>query len=881
MTTLSFVQLPADGTNTGKRVRNITINDGSNDIFGQVLGIGDPNTLLAIASVSNALPGATDYGLSVRQVPTAVATGSLGALNDSITMSLPDGTQTVTTTATGNGSMSGQLYGSNDAWASSFAISDTKASQFYLNGGTTPQKQHFNVAGFKAVKLQVNGYTSGTSALKMTASSASAFGNYDEPLNVVFPATPVVSLTDNSTGNSPATLVTNPFRSAAGLVVRPIMNAGITSGPATITATDPSTGSGSGFSASSFPITGTPTTNSYKGLLLSNGENFCSISIGLNPTTDGALFFEQSFNTTNLADGEWIVLPLRRAGEAGAPAHFYDSTTFPLPGDSGTWQGSCTNAVGIRVRYFAGTSVGSGIPLLFNARVWGGPQPINQMVTVMNTALPVSGAVSVANDSNSPLPIKNPIQSTRYDFHNVIAGGVDTNVCILKKTGAGMAVSQTGGNLVITTGTTVNSETIVEFPIADVTNEFLLRAAVTLSQRIANQNFFIELVDLVFQGAYTINSTTQVTLTTSGSFTSADIGKKIWLTNLSSVGVPGLATITSIVSTNAVCTVVGWPASGSGTLEAHGLNGMQLLYNGTVVTNVSYDTFANGWTGGATTATINTTASPGHVITAVGSNSEGQLLDQVGGSIVGLETTRRASRIRYIPSFSSPVLRVRVVNGTTAPASTTTFTLGFIDLLKPDNTFSVNLNSIQPMSANSGLPVEVLNSLTIGGTVATTLPAAAALANAQANPTAPAVGAFGKVYNGATWDNAAGCWNTTTGDTGAKSATGNGTTQTNFNAKGMALMFNTGAFVGGSTPTITYKLQFSPDGGTNFFDIPGAVTAAISAAGPVSLMIYPGLATVANAVVNWAMTRTWRVVWTITGAPTSITITAINVAYIP
>jgi hypothetical protein len=50
------------------------------------------------------------------------------------------------------------------------------------------------------------------------------------------------------------------------------------------------------------------------------------------------------------------------------------------------------------------------------------------------------------------------------------------------------------------------------------------------------------------------------------------------------------------------------------------------------------------------------------------------------------------------------------------------------------------------------------NSITVDGTVAvsgavdTELPAAAALADAAANPTAPAVGAFSMVWNGATWD---------------------------------------------------------------------------------------------------------------------------------
>lgn len=47
-------------------------------------------------------------------------------------------------------------------------------------------------------------------------------------------------------------------------------------------------------------------------------------------------------------------------------------------------------------------------------------------------------------------------------------------------------------------------------------------------------------------------------------------------------------------------------------------------------------------------------------------------------------------------------------------------------------------------------------SVTVSGAVDTELPAAAALADNTATPTAPAVGAFGMVYDGATWDMARG-----------------------------------------------------------------------------------------------------------------------------
>lgn len=164
--------------------------------------------------------------------------------------------------------------------------------------------------------------------------------------------------------------------------------------------------------------------------------------------------------------------------------------------------------------------------------------------------------------------------------------------------------------------------------------------------------------------------------------------------------------------------------------------------------------------------------------------------------------------------------------------------------------------------------------------VDTELPAAAALADGASNPTTPSVGAMDLAFNGTTWDRTRNNFNTTTGDTGAKSTTGNGATQTNFNAKGAMIAFNVGAFSGGTSPTITFKLQWSADSGTTFVDLAGAVTSAIAATSVAALTIYPGVAAVANSAVSSSIPRTWRVVWTITGAPTGITITNIQVAYV-
>lgn len=169
----------------------------------------------------------------------------------------------------------------------------------------------------------------------------------------------------------------------------------------------------------------------------------------------------------------------------------------------------------------------------------------------------------------------------------------------------------------------------------------------------------------------------------------------------------------------------------------------------------------------------------------------------------------------------------------------------------------------------------------------TKLPTAAASADALANPTITQIGADAMLFNGTSWDRARGMSvATTTGDTGAKTVTGNGATQTNVGNKGIQVVLAMGA-VTGTTPTFVMKMQNSVDGGTTWVDIPGATTASLVATGNWGISVYPGQAvtagtTVSNttATANGILARTWRVVWTIGGTTPSFTITSITYNYI-
>jgi hypothetical protein len=168
------------------------------------------------------------------------------------------------------------------------------------------------------------------------------------------------------------------------------------------------------------------------------------------------------------------------------------------------------------------------------------------------------------------------------------------------------------------------------------------------------------------------------------------------------------------------------------------------------------------------------------------------------------------------------------------------------------------------------------------------LTASAALADALANPTLGQQAVLNSVFNGTTWDRQRGMSvATTTGDTGAKTATGNGATQTNVGNKGVSIVIVLGT-VSGTTPTCVFKLQASVDAGTTFVDIPGAATASLTATGNFGIDVFPGVAVTAGttttgtkAVASQVLPRTWRVVWTIGGTTPSFAITSITYNYIP
>ena len=324
--------------------------------------------------------------------------------------------------------------------------------------------------------------------------------------------------------------------------------------------------------------------------------------------------------------------------------------------------------------------------------------------------------VSVAN----PLPTQHaPPPFWRVGFAEVGAGlqGLAANEMTLVQTGAGMAVNQTGGNLVITTGTTVNSETVLRSNLA-FKGSLLARYKAILSQRISNQTFRFELADLIGTGlAYTINSATSVTVTfpTTNPFAANSVGQFVRLSTITgAAGIPGRYAIASVSGLTVTFTVAGWPASGSGTLTLYGHNWLASEYSGASATSSSFDCQRRGWASGNTTATINTTAGTGHIGQIAFDVLAASYSDALVASNTVYQWSNRATRLENIPDEDVSLHFFMVVqNGSTAPTSSTTLTVGFLQA-EDQGRNKVRIASSDPVGSHPQ-PVQIM-----GGTTAVT-----------------------------------------------------------------------------------------------------------------------------------------------------------------
>ena len=298
----------------------------------------------------------------------------------------------------------------------------------------------------------------------------------------------------------------------------------------------------------------------------------------------------------------------------------------------------------------------------------------------------------------------------KWSFAKVTAW-IDTEKASIIKTWAWMWINQAWWNLVITTWTTAYSESIIRsnYSFAWLWN---ISYHLQLSQRIINQNFVVEWVDIVGDNlSFVVNSATSITVTkTAHWFTTADIWKWMWIGNISLAScLPQRIVIASIPTVDTITfTVVWFPASWSWTCNLFWYNYHQVIYSWTTATTLWtwYNTQRQWWTNTVVNATINTTAAPWHIGIIENSRSmDSSYLDQVPWTWTAILTASRAYMNTNIPDEDVELyLQIRIFNGSTAPASTTTMTMWFVNA-EIYNPLMVNVSWVQAIPYKNAIPV--------------------------------------------------------------------------------------------------------------------------------------------------------------------------------
>lgn len=305
----------------------------------------------------------------------------------------------------------------------------------------------------------------------------------------------------------------------------------------------------------------------------------------------------------------------------------------------------------------------------------------------------------------------------------------------------GVTYNQASGSLNIVSSTNANAEFLAR-SVLSFNGSARLRYSFIASQRIVNNNFAILLADLIGESlAVTINNATSITVAIPNhSFTSQNVGQFLNVGGIvGAAGVPGRYAIASVIDGVSInLTVAGWPASGSCTATLFGRNYIRNLFTGTTATNVAFDSQRNGWATGDTTATINTTASPGVVIANEITGRDVFISDALRASSTTPTFTTRASRYENIPMPDTQLfVFLWSFNGTSAPASATTWTLGHVSVENFPNV-PVYIQGQRAQGAQNPAPVAIQS-----GTLptVTTVSTVTTLSNGQAAHDAVIAGA--------------------------------------------------------------------------------------------------------------------------------------------
>lgn len=151
--------------------------------------------------------------------------------------------------------------------------------------------------------------------------------------------------------------------------------------------------------------------------------------------------------------------------------------------------------------------------------------------------------------------------------------------------------------------------------------------------------------------------------------------------------------------------------------------------------------------------------------------------------------------------------------------------------------------------------VEIAAGTAAIGVVDTEMPTAAALADATANPTVPAVGTFPHGFNTATWDRWQNNHERTVLTSAARTASVDSADLVNYNARGGVFVIDVTALA--ATPSLVFTIQGKSSLGSDYYTI--LASAAIIATGVTVLRVYPGMTVSATLAVSDVLPRIFRV----------------------
>ena len=495
---------------------------------------------------------------------------------------------------------------------------------------------------------------------------------------------------------------------------------------------------------------------------------------------------------------------------------------------------------------------------------------------VAGVPTPLAGMAGVPSPADVGIPVR-PIGQDTISASFTGVGSSLLSPFMTQLSLRTMTVAQSAGNLVVTATTTANAEFLARSN-TPVAGAWQAKYQSILSQRIANNNFAVILGDLIGVGLTATWTSTVLTITqTAHGFTAANVGQAMMVslpTVTSGTALPGRYVIAGVTDANTfTVTVAGW-TSGGGTVTLFGRTHVKVLYSGTSSTSAAYDTQREGWGSGDTTLTLNTSTSPGHMVLLNSDARQHTVSDMLVASGTAMASTLRGFRLVNLPADDTPLyLFLWAYNGGTNPASGTTWTVGFWSV-EDFSATPVHIAGNRLQGTAAPLPTTQVGTVTITGSVTadTELPTAAALSDANSNPAMPTVGAIGLAWNppASTYARLRTTHSLIGLDPSAKTVSTNGVGQVNYNHRGIAVQVNATA-VTGTTPSLTFKVQESFDGGTTWSDMDGATSLALTTTGSITLKVYPGCTPVANKVVDLPVPSHVRVVYLPTGTTPSFT----------